>query len=87
MVDNFSGHSVGLTAPSPDGFDITPSDSTDLAYVTRAIYVGGTGNLKVTRLGGAVLTYYGVPAGMMYPIRVTRVWATGTTATHLIGEV
>lgn len=65
-------------------FDITPSDSVDLAEVPRGIWVGGAGDLVVTGLTGDV-TFQSVPAGTMLPIAPTRVKATGTTATSLVG--
>lgn len=45
------------------------------------LYVGGTGNVAVTTLGGDLLTFNGVPAGTTLPIQVERLRATGTTAT------
>lgn len=67
-----------------DFFAITPSDSADLADVPRGVWVGGAGNLVVTGLSGDV-TFQGIPAGTMLPIAPTRVKATGTTATALLG--
>ena len=85
MADIFGDHSAGLTAPGEHAFAITPNDSTALTIATRAIYVGGNGNLKVTTVGGETITFTGVVAGMIYPLRVALVWSTGTTATNLIG--
>ena len=85
MADTFNGHSVGLTAPGEHAFAITPNNSADLDIATRAIYVGGNGNLKITTVGGDTVTLTGVVAGMIYPLRAVRVWSTGTTATSLIG--
>jgi hypothetical protein len=70
-------------------FAITPNDSTNLAEGTRAIWVGGAGNIKVTLVdddgnhGG--FTLVAVPAGTLLPLAARRVYATGTTATQLIG--
>ena len=83
MADDFSTLSSGLSSPAPDAFAITPDDATDLANLPRAIYVGGTGNIVVT-MGGDV-TFSSVPAGTLLPIRPSRVKATGTTATNLLG--
>ena len=63
---------------------VTPNDSTDLAYVTTGLFVGGAGNIKVTTSGGDTGTFTGVAAGSILPVRVTRVWATGTTATNIV---
>jgi hypothetical protein len=74
-----------LPNPAVHAFAITPHDANDLDYVTRGIYVGGAGNLKVTMLGGETVTFTGVAAGQIYPIRASRVFATLTTATSLVG--
>lgn len=85
MADDFDTHQPGLTSPAEAAEAITPSDSTALARVTRAIWVGGAGDLRVTLLGGMTVTLAGAAAGMVYPLRVTQVLATGTTATGLVG--
>jgi hypothetical protein len=85
MTDLFATHATVLDSPAQDGFAIAPSDGNDLAMVTRAIFVGSGGALKVTMLAGSTLTLDPVPAGMLLPLRVRRVHATGTTATALVG--
>jgi hypothetical protein len=62
---------------------VTPSDTTDLVAASTAIFVGGAGNLRVTMLGGGIVTFSGLPVGW-HPIRVTRVWGTSTTATNIV---
>lgn len=73
----FAAHSAD-TASS-----ITTSDTAPNVF-TR-IYVGGAGNLKVTTERGDVVTFSAVPVGTVLPIRTSLVWATGTTATNLVG--
>ena len=70
--------SVGYGADS-----ITPSDSAAVAF--RAIYVGGTGDVKVTAIDGSVATFKSCPVGLIIPVAVKLVWSTGTTATLLVG--
>ena len=74
-----------MQAPAGHAPLITPNDTTDLPYITRAIYVGGTGDVKLTTVGGETVTFASVPAGTVLPIRVARVLATGTTATAILG--
>lgn len=62
---------------------VTPSDVTNLANPTRALYVGGTGNLSVEMYGGGTAVFSSVPVGIL-PIQVTRVNATSTTATNIL---
>lgn len=63
---------------------ITPHDTNDIA-TTVAVYVGGAGNLKVDMKGGGTVTFQAVPVGTVLEIRATRIYATGTTATYLLG--
>lgn len=83
-TDNFSSHSKGLEAPADKAEAITPNDGADLAYTTRGIYVGGAGNIVAT-VGGTDVTFTAAQAGTVLPIRATRIKATGTTATALVG--
>ena len=61
---------------------ITPSDVT-MFEVTRALYVGGAGDLTVTMADGNSQLFTAVPVGV-FPIQVTAVKATGTTATGIV---
>lgn len=78
------------TLPSANYVAVSPNDSTDLSYYTRGVYVGGAGNMVVTTLpssaGGtaADVTFSGLPAGIILPIRVARVKNTNTTATNIV---
>lgn len=67
-------------------FDITPDDGADLAHVTTALNVATPGTVRVTTLDGSVADLT-VHPGQPFPIRVTRVWLTGTSATGLRGLV
>lgn len=84
-IDRNLGDARSLSGPPENAFAVTPGDSTELDYVTRAIYVGGAGNLAVLTQGGQTVTFSNLPAGSMIPIRARRVMATNTTATLLIG--
>lgn len=66
-----------------DAFSITPSDSATLR--AAALYVGGAGNVAVTTEDGTTLTFAGVQSGSILPVKVSRVLATGTTATAIAG--
>jgi hypothetical protein len=80
-----SPNSVGVGS-SASAFAITPSDTVDLTYLTRAIFVGVGGNLAVILNDDtAAVTLVGVVAGGFYPLAVKRVMATNTTATTMIG--
>jgi hypothetical protein len=83
-ADKFSTYQAGLTSPAEDAFAITPHNTNDLANFTRAIWVGGTGDVKVDMVGSGTVTFAAVPAGYMLAVRASRVYATGTGATALV---
>lgn len=85
MQDAFADHAVGLTAPATRPETITPDDNADLAHATRALYVGQGGDVRVRMISGDEVTLVNLQGGILYPLRVVRVFATGTTATGLVG--
>lgn len=66
-------------------FAVTPHNSNELTYVTKALYVGTTGDVKVTMYDGTAVTFTAVPAGAILPICVKVIWSTGTTASNIVG--
>jgi len=83
MADPFENYASNLESPLTGLVEITPNDAVDLATVSRAITVAAAGTVEVTMLDGSVGSVY-IAAGIPFPIRVTRVWATGTTATGIV---
>jgi hypothetical protein len=85
--DAYAGFQSGLQTPVRKAFPITPDDVNELPFVTRAIYVGGSGAIRL-RLADdptpQVLT--AVPVGTVLPLRVRQVYATGTGATFMVGS-
>lgn len=79
------GTNFASNGPALGAFYITPSNSANATHTTRAIYVGGAGNLKVTTYNGEVIMFTGLLAGNYYPIVATKVWSSDTSATNLIG--
>ena len=68
---------------------VTPSDTVAIQNNnsdTRGalLYVGVGGNIAVTTSAGETITFLAVPQGVILPVQVTKVLATGTTATDLI---
>jgi hypothetical protein len=78
-------NSGGTTAPASRAFNIAPGDGSDMAFETRAIWVGGAGTMKVATRAGDIVTLQGITAGSLIPLRVVRVYSTDTTATLLVG--
>ncbi len=85
MPDLYASGSRDTNAPAASFFAITASDSTSFSYTVRGIYVGGAGNVAAVTEGGTAVTFTGVPAGTILPIRAIRVNSTNTTATSLVG--
>ena len=88
MVDQTQIAAAQISNPPLNAKAISsPSDTVDLENFTRGIYVGGSGNVKVTMAGteGDIdLTFVGLAAGIIHPIIAKRIWFTGTTATNII---
>lgn len=73
------------TAPAEKAVEVTPHDSNDIAANSRALWVGGAGDLEVIFVGdSAATTIVGVAAGTLLPFRISRVLSTGTTATAIV---
>jgi hypothetical protein len=84
MDDTYKKHSRSLTSPPEEAAAIVPGEAA-LGHVTRAIYVGQGGDLRVRMLRGGVVILANVGAGTLIPLRVTHVYAVGTTASQLVG--
>ncbi|MEM9342561.1 MAG: hypothetical protein AAGA87_05910 [Pseudomonadota bacterium] len=80
MADDFETH-----APVSAGAPITPSDSVELSHFTRVLYVGSDGDVRVKLISGDEVTLLSAQGGAMYPLRVRQVFATGTTASNIVG--
>ena len=78
------GHSTAMH-PADTFEAITKSDSVNLQHVTRAIYIGGAGDVAVVGEDNVAVTFVGLLVGTFAPIVCKRVNSTNTTATNLIG--
>ena len=87
MPDRFQNHAGGLEAPASHAFAVTPSDAADLPETVRALYVGGAGALSVVMASGAEVVFANLAAASILPVRASRVKATGTSATQIVGLV
>ena len=87
IFDMFNSYQPGLSSPVQGGFDITPTDGSDLSQVTRAVMVSVPGDLAVTLKNGDTITLPGLTPGVIYPVRAARVLSTGTTADGVKGLI
>jgi hypothetical protein len=68
----------------PGGATTFTNSNTVNLPTPSVIYVGVTGDVKVTTAQGDDAVFVGVPAGSVIPVQVIRVWATGTTASSML---
>ncbi len=86
MPDPFATRTRSAGDPAVTVFAITPDDTSDLAQATVALNVQTPGKVHVTTVDGSE-GEISVHPGQPFPIRVARVWQTGTTATGITGLV
>lgn len=87
MSNNYDDDRAGLESPAAHAYLITPNNDVDVAEYTRGIAFATEGTLKVEMFGGDIVEIpSGVLApGMIHPLRVKRVYATGTSVTNILG--
>jgi hypothetical protein len=71
--------------PAERGFYITISGTQTLEHATRGLYVGAQGSVNVVTAGGDSLIFTDLAGGVIHPLRIRQVVASGTTATNIIG--
>lgn len=76
---------VFALTPAANGYAITPGDDA-LPNPTRGIMVGSNGNVSVRFIGGdEVVLLRNLTAGVVYPLQLSHVFASHTTATNIVG--
>jgi hypothetical protein len=79
--------------PVESALAVTPSDAANLVppsgdanKATRALLIGGAGTAQVDMADGTTvtLTFPATACGLLLPIAVKKVHATGTTATAIV---
>lgn len=81
--DSFGNYAGGLTSPVTTGEVVAPHNANEQTFVSRAIYVGVSGDVTCLMADGTTLLFKALPVGI-HPIRAKRVNATGTTATDML---
>lgn len=74
---------ANATVAAHGAASVTPSDSAEMP-ITRSLFIGTNGNIKVTMADGQEITFSNLTAGTIFPIQVVKVWATDTTVTTII---
>jgi hypothetical protein len=84
-VDNFEGDTTNLLGSAVSAVAITPHDTNELSVIPRALWIGVSGDVKVTLRGDTTaVVFKSVPVGWL-EVRPKLVWSTGTTATNILG--
>ncbi len=86
-INNFAQSDGSVIAPYQRAVTLTPSDSTDLVEFSRGLNVYATVSpttVKVIMQNDTTPVTLQLQTGVIYPLRVSRVYATGTAATAII---
>ena len=83
-MDQFKDMPINLTAPATSAAGIVPDDAQLIEHVTRALYVGNTGDITVEMNDGQIVGFANVQGGTVLAVRARRVHQTGTTAAGIV---
>ena len=84
--DKFASYPDTPETPAAALIEVVPDDARDLPQMVMGLNVATPGDVRVTTKDGSTGTVF-VAAGQVFPLRVRRVWRTGTTATGIRGLV
>ncbi len=83
MADDFLNRGPALDSPAFKAVAVTPHDSNDLGFVTRALWVGVSGDVSVEmKSSGSAIVFKNVQG--LIPLCVSRVNNTATDATDIV---
>ena len=85
MMDSFKNLSDSPDFSARKLVAVTPHNSNDLAYTTKALFIGTGGNIVVLAEDDTVAVTLKVTDGQILPVRAKRVLETNTTATGIVG--
>lgn len=75
----------GVTAPAQGSVTVSTSDTAVISPMCKGLYVGVGGNVKIRMPDGSTPTYTGMLVGVLYPFQFDMVFATGTSASSIVG--
>lgn len=82
LVKSFLNGNASQSATGAE--TVVPSDTIDLKFISRGLWIGVGGNVAVVMANGSRVTFVGIAAGTLLPIRISRVDSTSTTATTMV---
>ncbi len=84
-VDQFDSYGDSVADPSRAPFAVVPHDTSPLAVVPKALFVGTGGTLVLRGLDSAAdVTFKNLANGQILDVRASHVRATGTTAADIV---
>lgn len=86
-MDKFAAYVDSATNPARQLRAITPSDTENIPFVAKGIFVGTGGTISILAVGDTEAVTLTVQDGAILPIRARRINATGTTATGLVALI
>jgi hypothetical protein len=86
MPDPYANIGSDILGPACNAYAVVASDTADLPFACKALYVGTTGDVTLVTIGGDTVKYVGVPGGSYLFVRAARVKTTGTTASNIVAE-
>ena len=86
-MDKFSTYADSAANPARQLRAITPSDTENIPFVAKGIFVGTGGTISILAVGDTEAVALTVQDGAILPIRARRINATGTTATGLVALI
>lgn len=60
------------------------SGDQEITVAARGVYIATAGALKVDMANGSTVTFSSMAAGTIYPIAITKIYQTGSTAAGLV---
>ena len=86
--DSYANFTPLMGDPAGRWVAVTKSDTNDLPFVPKAVYVGTNGDVRIIDNWDNDTVIPSVPAGSILPGRWKRILSTGTTASGfvLIGD-
>ena len=84
MADSYQEFTPGLESPARRKTVITPNDSTDLAEIPRALWIGTGGDLNCILADDAGASVIPSLTAGYHPLRTVRILDTNTTASGIV---
>lgn len=85
MADPFANLGDQVSAPATRAVAVVPHDTTPLADIPKALFVGTGGTITMRGVNGSTdQSWKNVASGSILPLRAQFVRATGTTAADIL---